>query len=129
MEIDKLIFVYNANSGKINGYMDMAHKIVSPSTYQCRLCDLTYGVFKENVEWARFRESVLTSTTVQELEFLHTDEFEKQYKSKWLPKYDYPVILTASENGLEIFMSATELNEIKTTTDLIENITTKIKSS
>jgi len=129
MAIDKLIFVYNANSGKINAYMDMAHKIVSPSTYQCRLCDLTYGVFKENEEWIRFRESELITNKVHKLEFLHIDEFEKQYKSKWLPKYDYPVILTASENGLETFMSATEMNQIKSTTELIDKITTKIKTS
>jgi hypothetical protein len=128
MAIDKLIFVYNANSGKINGYMDMAHKIVSPSTYQCRLCDLTYGVFKENVEWARFRESIKNLNTVRDLEFLHIDEFEKNYKSKWLPKYEYPVILEVTHNGLELFMSNTEMNQITTTADLIDRITTKLGS-
>lgn len=129
MPIDKLIFVYNANSGKLNAYMDAAHKIVSPSTYQCRLCDLTYGVFKENVDWIRFRESELIKTKVQELEFLHIDEFESKYKSKWLPKFDYPVILIASSQGLEIFLSADEMNELHTTESLIENITNKLKTS
>ena len=33
----KLIFVYNANSGKLSAALDIAHKIISPSTYQCRL--------------------------------------------------------------------------------------------
>jgi hypothetical protein len=114
MGIDKLIFVYNANSGKINGYMDMAHKILSPSTYQCRLCDLTFDIFKENVEWARFRESLETSNTVLDLEFLHIDEFEKNYKSKWLSKYEYPLILEVTNNGLELFMSNTQMNQIET---------------
>ena len=85
MAIDKLIFVYNANSGKLNAWLDSAHKIVSPSTYDCQLCDLTYGVFKENVEWVRFRESELITNNVRQLEFLHINEFEKNYKSKWLP--------------------------------------------
>lgn len=129
MAVDKLIFVYNANSGKISAWMDTAHKIVSPSTYHCRLCDLTYGVFKENEEWARFRESVIQTTSIQELEFLHKDEFEYNYKSKWLPKYEYPIILQASENGLEVFMSTDEMNQIKSTMDLIDCITTKLKTS
>ncbi len=129
MPVDKLIFVYNANSGKINAYLDMAHKIVSPSTYQCRLCDLTYGVFKENVEWARFRESELTKNKVQTMEFLHIDEFEKKYRSKWLPKYDYPVILQTSNNELEIFMDAAEMKTINTTESLIASITNKLKTS
>ncbi|WP_228547279.1 GTPase [Nonlabens antarcticus] len=127
MIIEKLIFVYNAKAGKINAALDSAHKILSPSTYECKLCDLTFDVFKENEEWGRFRESVTTTTSVQQLEFLHRDEFEKQYKSKWLPKYDYPVILTATENGLEIFMNSVAMKQINTTTDLINNINSKIK--
>ena len=128
MPIDKLIFVYNANSGKLNSLMASAHKIVSPATYQCRLCDLTFDTFKENVEWARFRESIKTSNTVRNLEFLHIDEFEKSYKSKWLPKYEYPVILEATHNGLELFMSTIEMNQITTTADLIDRITFKLNS-
>ncbi len=128
MPVDKLIFVYNANSGKLNAWLDSAHKIVSPSTYNCRLCDLTYGVFKENEEWARFRKSELINNTVQQLQFLHIDEFEKQYRSKWLPQYDYPVILMAtSKNGLEIFMSAAQMNQLETTKDLIEAIKARLQ--
>lgn len=126
MSIKKLIFVYNANSGKFNAWLDSAHKILSPSTYQCRLCDLTYGVFKENEEWARFRESLKTTSNVQDLEFLHIDEFEQQYKSKWLPKYEYPLILTASDDGLEIFMSAVEMQQLDTTSALINDIKSKL---
>ncbi|PRP67666.1 GTPase [Nonlabens agnitus] len=128
MRIDKLIFVYNANSGTINAWLDSAHKVVSPSTYQCKLCELTYGVLKEIVEWARFRESELIQNHVQELEFLHRDEFNKNYNSKWLPKYEYPLILMASSQGLEVFMSAQEMHEIETTTDLISAIESKLKA-
>lgn len=38
-----LIFVYNAKSGLISAFGDMVHKIVSPATYPCSLCALTYG--------------------------------------------------------------------------------------
>ncbi len=38
-----LVFVYNANSGLLNALLDMGHKVVSPRTYPCSLCALTYG--------------------------------------------------------------------------------------
>ena len=126
----ELIFVYNANSGKLNAWLDSAHKIISPKTYACRLCDLTYGVFKENEEWARFRESVTNNYPSIELNFLHIDEFEKEYASKWLPKYEYPCILLktpATDSGFEIFMSAVEMNKITTTRDLISTIKSKME--
>ncbi len=143
MPVEKLIFVYNANSGTVNALLDSAHKIVSPSTYQCSLCDLTHDAWKEKEEWVRFRESltnekfmpcstryesVITTNQVQELEFLHKDEFEKQYRSKWLAKYDYPVILQVNTAELEIFMSNKELQQFSTTDRLIESITTKLNA-
>ncbi|MEO9953244.1 GTPase [Nonlabens sp.] len=126
----ELIFVYNANSGKLNAWLDSAHKIISPKTYECRLCDLTYGIFKENAEWARFRESVTNTYPSIELKFLHIDEFEKEYASKWLPKYEYPCILLKTpetDSGFEIFMSAGEMNKITTTPDLINALESKMK--
>ena len=134
----RLIFVYNANSGKLNAWLDSAHKIVSPKTYQCRLCDLTHDVFKENEDWARFRESVIASNPNLLLEFLHIDEFEKKYWSKWLPKYEYPIILEKSEedqdyndgfgtnSGLDVFMSNQEIKQIESTSQFIDNFKRKM---
>ena len=31
----KLIFVYNAESGKLNTLFDIAHKVIKPETYKC----------------------------------------------------------------------------------------------
>ena len=42
---DGLIFVYNAKSGTLNAAIDYFHKIVSPETYDCNLCILTYDNF------------------------------------------------------------------------------------
>ena len=135
----QLIFVYNANSGKINSLLDSAHKIVSPNTYKCQLCDLTHGIFQENEDWARFRESVIKTNPDLKLEFLHIDEFEKKYWSKWLPKFTYPIILEKSDevqdyndgfgtnSGLDIFMSTEELNGIDDIQELINSITKKLK--
>lgn len=112
-----LLFIYNANSGAINGILDTAHKLVSPETYQCELCDLTHGAFTEKKEWLRFRESVKTP-----MQFLHKDEFLKRYRSKWLPQYDFPVVLTATGGGLEVAISKARLTELKTPEALIEEV-------
>jgi hypothetical protein len=137
--ITKLIFVYNANAGKINSLLDSAHKLISPGTYDCKLCELTYGVFKEDVDWIRFRESVKTTNPNLQLEFLHKDEFEKQYWSKWLPKYDFPIILGMRDEvqdyndgfgtnlGLDVFMDATEMNTFSLTEELVNSMKLKLE--
>jgi hypothetical protein len=53
----QLIFVYNANSDLFSTITDFAHKILSPSTYDCHLCALTYGNFSEKKEWKAFIEN------------------------------------------------------------------------
>ncbi len=117
----KLIFIYNANSGTINGLLDSAHKILSPSTYNCKLCDITFGVFNEKEVWKNFRE-----TSKTEMIFLHKDEFLKQYRSKWLPKYTFPIILQEENNELHIFLNTPEINKLEETKALIAAIQEKI---
>lgn len=111
---EKLLFVYNTNSGKGNTLMDVAHKILSPKTYQCNLCNITFGVFSENRLWKRFREK-----SSAEMEFLHKDEFSKAYASKFGHKFTFPIILAETSNGLEVYMGTEELNELKKPEDLI----------
>ena len=48
---DQLIFVYNANAGLAAGIMDSVHKALSPSTYDCQLCSVTYGAFAMRPQW------------------------------------------------------------------------------
>ncbi|MGI8952546.1 MAG: hypothetical protein ACR2FN_13295 [Chitinophagaceae bacterium] len=49
-----LIFVYNADADLFSTLTDFAHKILSPSTYQCKLCALTYGNISMKQEWKFF---------------------------------------------------------------------------
>jgi len=97
--------------------MDSAHKWIRPETYECDLCSLTFGVFKEKESWVRFRESVKTP-----LEFLHKDEFLKAYKSKWLPEYEFPIVLAVTEDGLEVVISKSAFMDIKSPEILIEQL-------
>ncbi|MDT0689486.1 hypothetical protein RM549_06805 [Salegentibacter sp. F188] len=47
------------------------------------------------------------------MEFLHADEFEKQYASKFGYKFDFPIVLTESSDGLQVLISTKELNSLK----------------
>ena len=109
-----LIFIYNANSGLRNGVMDIAHKLISPSSYECSLCNLTHGIFKEQKLWKSFREG-----SDIEMEFLHKDEFERQYASKFGYKFTFPVILSAGKNGLQLLVATEELNGLVKLEELI----------
>jgi hypothetical protein len=108
----KLIFVYNADSGLLNKLMDIGHKIVSPETYSCNLCNLTFGNFSENRKWKEFREN-----TDIDMEFLHRDEFENKYGMK-LP---CPVILKGT-NPPEIAIAKEKLEEFKNLDELIKAV-------
>ena len=124
-KLNKLIFVYNADSGLKNLIIDIAHKILSPSTYDCKLCDITFGTFTENNEWKRFRQK-LESDNVQ-LEFLHKDEFLNTYRSKFGYKYTFPIILTESHDDLQIFLSTEALNVMEDVHQLITLIENTLK--
>lgn len=115
--IQKLLFVYNADSGLGNGVLDAAHKVLDPGTYDCKLCELTYGVLLEKPDWKRFRKQCPVS-----MEFLHRDEFLKEYASKFLPAYTFPVVLELTAYEMDIFMGTGEINLLSRTGQLIEEI-------
>ena len=108
-----LLFVYNADSGKLNALLDSAHKIVSPSTYNCQLCQLTYGLVNEKQAWKQFREQL-----AEEVLFLHRDEYEQQYDQK----LQYPFLARVENQSVEVLLSAEELAEIDDTQMLIERV-------
>lgn len=108
----KLIFVYNADSGLANTVKDIGQKLFSPQTYDCLLCSLTHGTFRENPEWRSFRESAGT-----EMLFFHRDEFEQQYGRK----LEYPVILKEGAS-LEVAISKEEMASFATLANLIEAV-------
>lgn len=97
---NELVFVYNANSGKLNAMLDSMHKVLSPSTYACNLCRITYGTFTEMPEWKQFRETFDGNMT-----FLHIDEFEKDYPAE----ASYPVIFEKEDDGSLTMVADTQL--------------------
>jgi len=120
--IQKLLFVYNADSGVRNTILDSMHKVFSPSTYDCNLCDITFGVMTENRAWKKFREQSNIP-----MSFLHKDEFAKTYASKFGHRYTFPIVLLENEHELEVFISTEELNALQSAQELIDVIQERIK--
>jgi len=101
--------------------MDGAHKIVSPSTYDCNLCAITFGNFAEDELWKEFREN-----THVRMEFIYRDKFLQNYYSENLRSLTFPTILIETGTNLELFISSEALNEMTTSEALIEKITKRL---
>jgi hypothetical protein len=98
-----LIFVYNARGGLLNAVRDAVHKIVSPATYPCSLCALTYGAVSMRRKWRAFLEQ-----TGRPSLFLYRDEFRDDLDSRDIP---LPAILVGTEGKVpEMLVSASELD-------------------
>ncbi|HMB64751.1 MAG TPA: hypothetical protein VKN36_16845 [Eudoraea sp.] len=119
----KLLFIYNAKSGLGNLLLDGAHKIFSPSTYACSLCDITYGNFRENTKWKKFREQ-----SGLEMTFIYKDVFRKQYASKFGHHFTFPIVLEASGEDLQVLIRTGELNEMRGVSELIHLVSERIKA-
>lgn len=118
MSAIELLFIYNADSGLLNTAKDFVHKIVSPETYECNLCAVTYGNIGMKGEWKSFIEDL-----DYPVEFLHRDEFEDKYA---FDRADYPSALVKRNGNLEYFITAEEMNELTSLGDLISLVQKRV---
>jgi hypothetical protein len=65
--VDRLLFVYNADSGTLNAILDSARKLLSADG--CPLCSLTHSLAGERAAWTRCRESLGVA-----VDYVHRDE-------------------------------------------------------
>ncbi|WP_299526456.1 GTPase [Winogradskyella sp.] len=111
-----LVFVYNANSGKINALLDAGHKLFSPSTYPCSLCALTYDTFTENSTWKSFRKEININ-----MKFYHKDEFESEFP---YADISYPTILKLDSEMFSTVIDHKTLDNIPDVASLIQKLKT-----
>ena len=102
MSDDKLVFVYNADSGLFNTVTDIAHKAFSPQTYQCQLCQISHGLFRVRKQWTAFIASLGI-----DCEFLHRDELQQNYG---IADIELPAILRWHEGRLTVCADARAIN-------------------
>ena len=107
----KLIFVYNAYGGLFNLLTDAVHKVMSPQTYACNLCAITFGPLGMRAEWKRFISSLGLPT-----EFLHRDELERIHG---ITGIDLPAVFLEEGSGPpRVWIDARSIKVAKTIDDL-----------
>lgn len=107
-----LLFVYNADSGKLNALKDYVHKIFKPSTYPCSLCAVTFGNLGMKNEWKTFVNGLGVP-----VEFLHRDEFCAHYDCS---EVTYPVAFLMENGKRAEFISTEDMNATKSLEDMID---------
>ncbi|WP_109299740.1 GTPase [Aquimarina sp. AU474] len=115
-----VIFVYNAKSDVWSKSLDLAHKMLSPSTYNCDLCALTHGNFSEKKIWKNFKENSDVGFV-----FIYKDAFVKKYSN--LDKYVFPIILELQDdNDPIILFDAQKLASIGSIEEFIKKLKKEI---
>lgn len=116
----KLVFVYNADSGLLNFFIDAAHKLFSPSTYPCNLCALTYTP-SGLPRWRRF-----VKTLPLPVEFLHKDELAEQYGKT---NADLPAAFLWDGHHLQPWLPAEEMDNFQSLDELITAVVARSQES
>ena len=117
--IPTLMLVYNANGGVLHAFGDMVHKIISPGTYPCSLCALTYGPFTMQATWRSF-----LGTLGLPVLFLYRDEFRQDLDERDIA---LPAILLGAETGApEVLVSAADLAALQDLPALIALIEARL---
>ena len=114
----KLVFVYNAEAGLLNGIMDSIHKVVSPSTYTCDLCAITYGLTTMNSEWRAWLEQLDMPA-----QFFHRADFRKAWPDA---NMRLPAILMEKDDRLTTLVAADAFEGIKHVDQLIAVLEEKL---
>lgn len=114
----KLIFVYNANAGIVAGILDSIHKTVSPATYSCDLCAITYGAVRMDPKWKAW----LAAQPFQTL-FYHRPDFRAAYPAV---NADLPVILIERDGQISELVGADDFKNTPTVDSLIALIEARL---
>jgi hypothetical protein len=100
-EPPRLVFVYNAADGIVSAAIDAAHKLVSPATYPCSLCAITYGAVAMRGEWRAWLKRLAV-----EPRFFHREGFARAYRSIDEP---LPLVLIERDGAIDILLDADTL--------------------
>jgi len=119
-EDKKLLFIYNADSDVISVVKDFWKKILRPSSYQCNLCQQTFGTFSIKKDWKKFINSLDV-----DVEFLHKDEFEKEFNDI---SAKYPSAYLKQNGDLKLLITQDEMNAAKSLDEMEELVLSKIKN-
>ncbi len=115
----RLIFVYNAEAGLVNGILDSVHKLVSPATYECSLCAITHGAFAMNRTWRGYIQGLTFETA-----FYHRKDFAKAFPNA---QAALPAIFYEESGALTALITAEEMKALKTVNVLVAALNTALR--
>ena len=118
-----LVFIWNADSGLHNSLMDSLHKALSPQTYSCKLCQLTFGITGPKARWTKF-----LGTLGRLVECYHRDEFRQTPVSRQFPGLELPAVLTCASEKWQILMSRDEILKIADLDGLLSELKKRIQA-
>lgn len=107
---DKLVFVYNARSGLLHAFIDLLHKNLSPRTYPCQLCAVTYNNTGMLPDWKQFARQFPVPVI-----FLHKDELIEAYGQA---DYLLPAAYADFGGVLHSFITADAMRAVRTVEEL-----------
>lgn len=120
MSPPRLVFVYNADAGVVAGLLDLVHKTVSPATYPCSLCGVTYGPLGMKPVWRAWLEALPTASV-----FFHRPDFRAAFPSA--AAWPLPLVALDGGSGLRLLLSADDLTRLPTVDGLIEAIERRLQ--
>tara|TARA_Y100000022_G_scaffold198353_1_gene208513 strand:+ start:75 stop:905 length:831 start_codon:yes stop_codon:yes gene_type:complete len=114
----ELILIYNTKSGLVNEFLDFAHKIASPNTYNCNLSAISYDNFSLKKKWSDFISSLPVKST-----FIYKD---------MVSNYGYdniklPSIILRDKSKFKVIISSKEINKFKKIDQLINKLSERLK--
>jgi hypothetical protein len=71
--IDRLLFVFNADTGSFNALLDSARKLLRLNG--CTLCSITHGLAGEKSEWRECKEEIGVP-----VDYVHRDEISAELR-------------------------------------------------
>jgi hypothetical protein len=107
----QLAFVYNADGGTWNLLVDAAHKVLSPRTYGCSLCALTYGPMTMRRAWAAFVRDL-----PHDVRFLHRDDLRRETPGA---RFGLPALLERSNGEWVVLLDNATIDRCRTLDELI----------
>ena len=114
----KLIFVYNANAGIAAGIFDSIHKTISPATYPCSLCAITYGAVRMNPKWKAWLNAQPFDS-----KFYHRPDFRAAWPQVTV---DLPAILVERGGTLTSLVASHEFADAASVDALIALIESRL---
>ena len=112
-----LVIVWNANGGWQHALMDSLHKVVSPGTYSCKLCQLTHGLAGPKAEWSKYIETIGGKVVIY-----HREEFKKSLIAENFPGIELPVVLIRRSEQWQILLSKAEILQLKNLNELLNEL-------